>query len=249
MANSPKAKEGVASCQTSPSTARDKVRPGTTLSCHWLALGLFCPFPGSSVPKLRRERVPDALNYMPQCCSCQGFLSLWDSSSTSASAALNIPGRKGTWREEDLVPAATSFTQGLILCPLNQRYRNSRVKTVTPSEKTFMSKSVPVVRGEGMRKCNFQANCVSFFPFLTGWVYLALCLSSSSRSQVAALVFLDPADLHQAGSELCLFMGVEPAEAPGSFPFLKLIVSISYVTVPITSHFEICHSSLLILCT
>lgn len=186
MANSPKAKEGVARCQTGPSTARDKVRPGTTLSCHWLALGLFCPLPGSSVPKLRRERVPDALNYMPQCCSCQGFLSLWDSSSTSASAALNIPGRKGTWREEDPVPAATSFTQGLILCPHNQRYRNSRLKAVTPSEKRLCPKARLWWGGKGCVSVTFRQTVFPFFHSRRVGCkvrYLALCLSSSSCSQ------------------------------------------------------------------
>lgn len=110
-----------------------------------------------------------------------------------------------------------------------------------------MSKCACVVRGKGCVSVTFRQIVFPFFH--SRWVgckvrYLALCLSSSSCSQLAALVFSDPADLHQAGSELSLFMGVEPAEAPGSFPFLKLIVSISYVTMPITLHFEICHSSL-----
>lgn len=43
--------------------------------------------------------------------------------------------------------------------------------------------------------------------------------------------------------ELSSFMGGELEVTPGSFPFLKLTVSKSCVTMPITLHFEIHHSS------
>ena len=62
---------------------------------------------------------------------------------------------------------------------------------------------------------------------------LAYLLHSFSRCG-----FLRPSRSMPAAFEL-LVHGCEPVETPGSFPFPKLMVPVSYVTVPITLHFEI----------
>lgn len=124
--------------------------------------------------------------------------------------------------------------------------RASSKSLLVPSAHFRQLRAQAKERKEGQTVLNYISQCCFIQGSLTVW-------DSSPTSTVQLLTsqaekgpergWSSPHNHQWTASELCSFTSVELNKTPGSFPFLKLTFSISYVTMPITLHFEICHSS------